>query len=115
MFEKYFTPEQLETMDQRRIAEADRIKAVEAEWPRLIAQVRAEMAKGTPPEAPQVAELARRWAALVEEFTRGDISVARGVAQVIQNEPAARQRTGLDSSIMEYIGRAGAFRKTRGE
>ena len=60
MFEKYFTPEQLETMAGRRLTEADRIKEVEAEWPRLIAEVRAEMAKGTPPDAPQVAELARR-------------------------------------------------------
>src|SRR5437868_9562296 len=44
MIEKYYTPEQLEQLKKRGEAVgAERIREVEAEWPRLIAQVKAEM------------------------------------------------------------------------
>src|SRR5262249_30294735 len=50
MFEKYYTPEQLKELKERaeKIGPA-RIKEVEAEWPKLMAEVRAEMEKGTDP------------------------------------------------------------------
>ncbi len=38
MFEKYYTPEQMEWFQQRRLQVGEeRIREVEAEWPRLIA------------------------------------------------------------------------------
>ena len=110
MSEKYFTPEQMEWMKERRtvVGEA-RIREVEAEWPRLIAEVREEMEKGTPPDDPRVKALAARWGSLVQEFTKGNLGIARSVATMYKNEPSVRQRTGLDSAIMEYISRASAF------
>jgi len=110
MSEKYFTPEQREWMTQRRdvVGEA-RIKEVEAEWPKLIAEVRAEMEKGTPASDPKVRALAARWTGLVEEFTNGNLGIAKSVATMYKNEPAVRQKTGIDSAMMEYISRAGAF------
>src|SRR5262245_15813735 len=70
MYEKYYTPEELEQLKQRReqVGEA-RIKEVEQEWPRLIAEVRAAMEKGTPATDPHVQQLAKRWMSLVNEFT----------------------------------------------
>src|SRR5262249_4441360 len=48
-FEKYYTPEQMEEIKERgRQLGEERIRQVEGEWPVLIAQVRAEMDKGTP-------------------------------------------------------------------
>jgi MerR family transcriptional regulator, thiopeptide resistance regulator len=53
MSEKYFTPEQVEWMRERRAVVGEtRIREVEAEWPRLVAEVRAAMEKGTPPSDP---------------------------------------------------------------
>ena len=107
MFEKHFTPEQLQQIEARRSEVGEeRIREVEAEWPRLIAAVRAEMARGTDPADPRVAELARRWMALVREFTAGDPGITAGVAKVYREEPAARERTGLDPEIMAYVQRA---------
>jgi DNA-binding transcriptional MerR regulator len=111
--EKYFTPEQRDWI-KRRAEEVgpERIKQVEqVEWPTLIAEVRAEMDKGTPPDAPHVRALAERWTGLVEEFTNGNLGIARAVATVYKNEPSMRQKTGIDGAMMEYVSRAGALKK----
>jgi MerR family transcriptional regulator, thiopeptide resistance regulator len=110
--DKYFTPEQQDWI-KRRAEEVgpERIKRVEeVEWPTLIAEVRAEMDKGTPPSAPHVKALAARWTALVEEFTKGNLGIARAVATVYKEEPAMRRKTGIDAAMMEYISRAGALK-----
>jgi DNA-binding transcriptional MerR regulator len=110
MSEKYFTPEQVEWMRERRavVGEA-RIREVEAEWPRLVAEVRAAMENGTPPSDPHVRSLAGRWHGLVQEFTNGNLGISKAVATIYKEEPAVRQKTGIDAAMMEYISRAGAF------
>ncbi|HYO13799.1 MAG TPA: MerR family transcriptional regulator [Thermoanaerobaculia bacterium] len=112
MFEKYYTPEQLRQIEERgRTLGPERIREVEAEWPRLIAEVRSEMDKGTDPASETVQGLARRWKALVEEFTGGNPEIERSVATLYREEPGARSRMGLDSQIFEYVNRAMAAMK----
>jgi DNA-binding transcriptional MerR regulator len=95
MFEKYYTPEQLEQLaERRRMLGDDHLRAVEAEWPQLMAAVRAEMAKGTDPSDERVQKLARRWRELIEEFTDGDPGIARSLAALYRGEPAV---AGMDS------------------
>jgi MerR family transcriptional regulator, thiopeptide resistance regulator len=109
MYEKYYTPEQLEALRQR--AEAigpERIREVESEWPRLIAEVRAEMERGTDPADPRVQALARRWTELVAEFTGGDPGIERSVSNLYRGEPEMRDRAGLDPGLFEYVSRASA-------
>jgi DNA-binding transcriptional MerR regulator len=109
MFDKYFTPEQMQKLeDRRKVVSEERIREVETEWPVLIAEVKAEMEKGTDPASERVQELARRWKGLVEEFTGGDIQIAASVGRMYQQEESARQRTGLTAEIMAYVGRASA-------
>ncbi len=109
MYEKYYTPEQLARLETRRAAVGEaRIKAVQEEWPQLITAVRAEMEKGTDPSDPTVVALARRWMALVQEFTGGDPGIARSLETMYQNEPAARERSGLDPALMAYVQKARA-------
>jgi DNA-binding transcriptional MerR regulator len=107
MHEKYFTPEQMEQIKARgaTVGEA-RIREVEAEWPALIAEARAEMEKGTDPASPRMQELARRWKALVDEFTGGDPGLERSVATMYQQEPAARERVGISNELFAYVGKA---------
>jgi TipAS antibiotic-recognition protein len=116
MTDKYFTEEQREFMAKRRVEVTDqRIREVEAEWPRLIAEVRAEMEKGTALDDPRVQALAARWSSLVEEFTGGNLGIAKSVATMYREEPAVRQKTGLDSAIIEYVSRANAFKGLNGQ
>jgi MerR family transcriptional regulator, thiopeptide resistance regulator len=112
MSESYLTPEQLAEVQARgrRLGEAH-IKAVEAEWPTLIASVRAEMAKGTAPSDPRVQAMARRWKELVDEFTGGNPGIEKALAQNYQQNPEARRRAGLDGEIFAYVRQAWAAAK----
>ena len=115
MYEKHFTPDQLRQLEERAAAVgAERIAEVEAEWPRLIAEVRAAMARAVDPASDEAAGLAARWMGLVAEFTGGDAGIARSVGKLYKEEPAMRRKTGLDSEIMEWIQRADAARRAAG-
>jgi DNA-binding transcriptional MerR regulator len=107
MFESYFDEEQRAALAARKEElGAERIAAVEAEWPRLIAAVRDAMERGVHPGAPELRPLVDRWQELVRQFTGGDPGIASSVRRMYANEPAARQRTGLDEGLMEYVARA---------
>jgi DNA-binding transcriptional MerR regulator len=104
--EKHYTPEQMEWFKARReqVGE-ERIRQVEAEWPVLIAQVRAEMEAGADPASPRVQELGRRWTALVEEFTGGNQEIGQAVKTMYEQEPEMRERTGIDMAMFDYVNR----------
>jgi len=110
MFDKYFTPEQMEEIKQRgEVVGQARIQEVEAEWPQLIALVKAEIDKGTDPADERVQELARRWTGLVQEFTGGNPGITESVGRMYKEE-TTMQVPGMDMSAMrqamEYIGKA---------
>jgi DNA-binding transcriptional MerR regulator len=114
MIEKYYTPEQLEQLKARGEAIGpERIRAVEAEWPVLMAEVQGEIDKGTDPTEPRVQNLARRWMGLVEEFTGGDPGITQSVKRMYQNETTVH---GMDTAnmrgMMAYIQKAIAAAKT---
>jgi MerR family transcriptional regulator, thiopeptide resistance regulator len=116
MIEGYYTPEQMESLKERREQVGDdRIQQVQKEWPELIAQVRAEMQKGTAPTAPAVLELARRWTGLVNEFTGGDQGIERSVGRLWKEQGdnlVARHGAEYDSrDVFEYLGQAIAVLK----
>ncbi len=110
MFEKYMTEEQLETIRKRGDEVGpERIKEVQEEWPRLIAEVRAEMDAGTDVNSPRVQALAKRWKGLVEEFSGGDRGIETSVATMYRSEPGSAERFGFYTKVWEYI--QSAFRK----
>ena len=78
MIESYYTPEQLETLKARgEQLGPERIQQSQEDWAELIAEVRAEMDKGTDPTAPEVQAMARRWMDLVNAFTGGDPGIEK--------------------------------------
>ena len=87
MFEKYYTPEQLETLKQRReLLGEEAIRQGEANWQELIEQVRTEMTKGTDPNSEVMQGLAQRWLGLVAEFTGDDPEIAKSLNKMYQEE-----------------------------
>lgn len=111
MFEKYYTPEQLERL-KRRAEELGpaTMQAVQAEWPELIAAVRGEMERGTDPADARVQALAKRWDELVRMFTGGEPDIERSLARLCRGEPSVAERNGLDTSLAGYVERARAAR-----
>jgi DNA-binding transcriptional MerR regulator len=105
--EKTFTPDELEEIRQRgeRVGAAH-IKAVEAEWPVLIANVRREMLEGTEPTNARMRPLATRWRDLVREFTGGNPNIERKVRAKFIADPKTMARSGLDPAILAYVNAA---------
>ena len=108
MVEKYYTPEQLKQLEERKAQVGDaRIQEVQAEWPRLMAEVQAAMDAGVPATDPKAQEFARRWFGLVSEFTGGDPGIFRSLRKMYQTEDMV---AGMDVKGMrpmqEYIEQA---------
>jgi hypothetical protein len=108
MLEKYYAPDQLEQLKIRKEQVGDeRIKQVEAEWPRLMDEVRKAMAAGTPPTDPHVQALARRWLGLIREFSGGDPGIEKSLRNMYANENNIQ---GMDlkalQPLFEYIQQA---------
>ncbi len=108
--EKYFTPEQLDTLRARREEATDhRVREVEREWGELIPAVQHHMEVGTAPDAPEMLALARRWKALVEEFTGGDVGISKAVMTMYRNEGdvLCRRMSNVPTPAMfDYIGQS---------
>lgn len=103
----YYSDEQLAYLEERgRQVGEERIREVEAEWPELIAEIRAEMEGDTAPTDERVRALGRRWQALVEEFTGGDPGIAASLQRMYEQEPQVRERAGVDPEVFAYISKA---------
>jgi MerR family transcriptional regulator, thiopeptide resistance regulator len=107
MFEKHYTKDQLDQLAKRReeLGE-DTIKAVEQEWPALMAAVKAAMDAGTDPADPEVQRMAARWKELIAAFTGGDAGIRRSLDTMYEQEPQARAHSGYDPQVAAYIQRA---------
>lgn len=110
MVEKFYTPEQMETLRRRReeVGE-ERMRQAPHDWERLTAEMKAEMEAGTDPGDPGVQALARRWQALIDEFTGGDPGIAESLGRLWKeqgDELAARHGMEHDPRVHEYAGRA---------
>jgi hypothetical protein len=108
MHEKYYTPEQLEQLEQRRVALGDdAIKRAEQEWTDLIAAVEAEHTRGTDPSDERVQALARRWQGLIDQFTGGDPAIFQSLKKMYESEGVeAASRGAVKPELMEYVSRA---------
>ena len=108
IMEKYLTPDQMQTI-RRRGEElgAERIRAVENEWPDVIAGMQAALRLKKDPASDEVQALALRWRSLVREFTGGDAGIQNSLNTMFREEPKAMQeRTGIDPELMAYARRA---------
>jgi DNA-binding transcriptional MerR regulator len=94
--EKYFTTEQLEVLRERRTSISDaHMHEVRDSWNEIIPRVRSAMAQNVDPTSPEILAIARRWKALVEEFTGGDPKIAQAVKTMYEHEgPTLQQQLG---------------------
>lgn len=108
MTEKYpFTEEQMEKIKkQGELLGPEKIKAVESEWPQLIAKVRAEMEKGTPPAFEEVRLLAKRWQELVGMFTGGDPEIQATLNKRYKEQPNYGAQSAINREMLAYIAKA---------
>lgn len=105
--ENYYTPEQLEWLKQRweQVGEA-RIREVEAEWPRPMADGRAEMDATTDPHDPKVQVLMERWKGFLAEFTGGNPGTERSLQSFYDGEDALPIGDAINRELFAYVGKA---------
>jgi len=107
MFDKYYTPEQMKALEERRTQVGEeRIAAVQKEWQQLYADVQAEIDKGTDPADEAAQQLAHKWRALIEEFTGGDAGIEASLRDMYTQEKDVREQWGPPPEVTEFIRRA---------
>lgn len=108
MFEKYYTPDQLDALKEKgETLGEESIQQFETEWQLLISQAQEAMANGVNPASDSLKPLARRSQELIELFTGGDTGITRSLNQIYQQEGAeAASRGAMDSAVMDYMQQA---------
>lgn len=76
------------------------------EWPRLLAALRAEMNKGTPPEDPAVRQLVQQGLAGLNKLTGGDPGMLQKLIGQYRANPGIGAAFGLDPATFAYIMKA---------
>jgi MerR family transcriptional regulator, thiopeptide resistance regulator len=110
MRQRYYTPEQLEQLEQRRQAIGDdKIRGVEREWAEIFATLRAEMDAGTAPGDPKLRPLAERGRELVAMFTGGDPGITSALKEMWEKEDPEQVSHGMvDAEVWDYYGKVQA-------
>ena len=105
MFEKYYTPEQLEQLEQRRqeLGE-DAIKAVEQEWREIYAKLADLRERGVDPAAPEAQAVGDRGGELIQMFTGGHAGIAQSLQRMYRSEDPQKLTRGMGSpEDLEYM------------
>jgi MerR family transcriptional regulator, thiopeptide resistance regulator len=102
--QKHFSEAEIEETAKRDFDQ----EKVSRDWDALIAEAKRLMAVGDP-TSPAALDLARRWKAQVETFTRGDPSVSQRVMAVWNDamaDPKAAPKLPLNPEIFAFMGNA---------
>jgi DNA-binding transcriptional MerR regulator len=105
MRERYYTPEQLDQLEQRRqqLGE-DAIKDVEREWGEIFATLKQEMDKGTDPADPRLRPIGDRSRELMVMFTGGDPGIEASLKRMYETEGPEKASRGMaDPAVFEYL------------
>ena len=108
MSERYYTPEQLDQLAERREALGeDRLREYEREWAELIAAFERERAAGTDPADPRLRPLAEKWYERIQAFTGGDMGIHDSLNRMYAEEGTERASRGaLSAEAAAYARRA---------
>jgi MerR family transcriptional regulator, thiopeptide resistance regulator len=105
MRERYYTPQQLDQLEQRRqTLGEDAIKDVEREWGEIFATLKQEMEAGTDPADPRLRPIGDRSRVLIEMFTGGDPGIQAGLKNMYDTEGPEKASRGMaDPAVFAYL------------
>ena len=118
-YDKYYSPEQQEQLKRRHdeVGE-ERVQKGQQEWTELFAAYQQAMDKGLDPASDETKALARRSAALIEEFTGGDPGIRQSLNNMYEGEGAEAMMDGhgmqMAPGLWEYMTKASLALKEDG-
>jgi DNA-binding transcriptional MerR regulator len=100
MYDKYFTPEELQSLDKyRQNARSD----LHTRWPELVKAMRDLMDRGVDPALADAQQLVTQWTALAEETVGNNPNLLIKMDAMTRNEAAVQAQTGIDSALLGYV------------
>ena len=93
---RYFSPEEMELIFSGW-------RDVEADWRRLIEDIRAEMAAGTAWDDPRVQPLAQRWMTHMHGWMQGNFDLMERWGQMYMAEPRMHTRGLMARAVVDFI------------
>jgi len=90
---------------------------ISRQWNTLFEDAKAVMAKGDP-TSPEALDVARRWSALVNQFTQGDPKLAEGSSKVWKDafaDPNVAPRLPVGADLFAFVGKAMQHLKETGQ
>ncbi|SFP79323.1 MerR family transcriptional regulator [Variovorax sp. 770b2] len=96
---RYFSPAEIKSLMANS-------SAVASQWPPLIADVAALMARGVPADALEVQPLAARWMNLMGQWMDGNHDLIARWGEMYRREPVARRDDGPPAELIDYIEQA---------
>lgn len=98
MLEKYLTADQVSVLQASHRQDSDNVR-----WHEMLTALRGHMAAGEAPTSEPVQALVASWRALSTQTAGHDQAMGDGLRKMLENEPAVRQRLGLDDGIWAYL------------
>ncbi len=100
LFAKYLTHRQMEKLRQRHLTGMAHMD----QWPRLVAQVREQMAAGASSKSASMQALAHRWNQLFRESYCGDDRpMEANIRNAFAHEPDLTLGVGVDADLLHFI------------
>jgi DNA-binding transcriptional MerR regulator len=103
IYDKYFLPEDIAQLRQRKLGMGEAGRDGQAEWRKLIVEVQQQMALKSAPESDVVQALRRRWQALIDLFTGNDPVLQRKVSEMYRKEESVKAHVGIDPAVWEFM------------
>jgi len=94
--DRYFSPDEMQLLFRSW-------RTVEADWRRLVDDIRVEMAAGTPADDIRVQPLAQRWMTQMHGWMHGDFELMERWGRMYMAEPRIQESSGMDRAVVDYI------------
>ena len=108
MHNKYYTPEQLAELEERKNELGpEGMERAQRDWAELIAAVEAEKDAGTDPSDARMKPLVEKWQGLISAFTGGDPQMLASLKKMYESEGPEQASRGLvDPEVMGFMNAA---------
>jgi len=98
MFDKYFTPDQQQRLQDHQASGTDIVSPV-------VADLQKAMDDGVAADSPRALTLVQRWGEALDEVTGGDEKMIESIHKMLHEEQEARAAHGISEPLFEYMGR----------